>query len=264
MQQPHAEPLPFFAAPSAVANSQSQPSYILTMSCQDKPGIVHQVTGVLASNGLNILESAQYGDPITGSFFLRIHFAPSPAAALPKTNTIEQLTALFEPVVNQFENASWKVSDTAHRPKVVVLVSKIGHCLNSLLFAQRSGAVPIDIPLVISNHTEYEGLCKSAGIPFAHVPVTKDTKAEAEAKQIQLIRDSGAELVVMARYMQVLTPNFIRSTPPVVRLSLSTSHFNDLSLIDTLFFSIRSTSTTLCFLHVSHFCCSAAQHFADL
>lgn len=219
-------PLLCATAPSSMT-SQPKPSYVLTLSCHDRPGIVHALTGVLASNGLNIIESAQYGDPTTGNFFLRIHFAPSPAAALPQTNTIEQLQALFEPVVNQFESVTWKISDTAHKPKVVLLVSKIGHCLNSLLFAQRSGAVPIEIPLVISNHTEYESLCKSAGIPFAHVPVTKDTKAESEAKQLKLIEESGAELVVMARYMQVLSDNFIRSAPPVVS---SENTLADLSL----------------------------------
>lgn len=197
-------------------SNQPSPSFVLTLSCVDRPGVVHQITGVLANNELNILESAQYGDPSTGSFFLRVHFAPTPDASN-KTHDITSLKSIFEPVCSQkFEQATWDVHSANYKPKVVVLVSKIGHCLNSLLFAKRSGAVGIDIPLVISNHPDYAELCKSAGIPFVHTPITKETKAEVEAHQLKLIAEAGADLVVMARYMQILSDDFVKQGPPVV------------------------------------------------
>ncbi|MEU9776573.1 formyltetrahydrofolate deformylase [Streptomyces sp. NPDC047968] len=177
--------------------------YVLTLSCPDKKGIVHAVSSYLFITGCNIEDSQQFGDRDTGLFFMRVHFtAEAPV-------TLEKLRASFAAVGDSFA-MEWEIHDAAERMRVVLMVSKFGHCLNDLLFRARTGVLPVDIVAVVSNHTDFADLVHSYGIPFHHIPVTRDTKAEAEARLLELVRAEGVELVVLARYMQVLSDDLCK------------------------------------------------------
>ncbi|MBH5336440.1 formyltetrahydrofolate deformylase [Streptomyces pactum] len=177
--------------------------YILTLSCPDKQGIVHAVSSFLFMTGCNIEDSRQYGDRDTGLFFMRVHFrAESPVS-------LESLRASFAAVGESFR-MDWEINRADQRMRVVLMVSKFGHCLNDLLFRTRIGALPIEIAAVVSNHEDFRELVGSYGVPFHHLPVTKDTKAEAEARLLELVRAENVELVVLARYMQVLSDTLCR------------------------------------------------------
>lgn len=175
-------------------------AYILTLSCPDRRGIVHAVSGFLLDRGGNIEEAAQYNDPDTGLFFMRVQFAfdlanPLDAAAL--RNQIDVFAAPF--------NMQWKLHDTRQRMPTVLMVSKEGHCLNDLLFRCKSGLLPIDVRAIVSNHRDFYQLAASYNVPFHHIPVTAATKAQAESRALEVIEAEGAELVVLARYMQILS-----------------------------------------------------------
>ena len=172
-------------------------AYILTLSCPDRLGLVHAVSGFLMELGANIEEAAQYNDQATGLFFMRVQFAcaNTDLAAL-KTAT----AAMAEPF-----QMKWNLHAESERMKTVLMVSRQGHCLHDLLFRWKSGQLPIDIKAIISNHRDFYQLAASYNIPFHHIPVTADTKAQAEARQFEIIQAEGAELVVLARYMQVLS-----------------------------------------------------------
>ncbi|MFG3354298.1 formyltetrahydrofolate deformylase [Streptomyces sp. NPDC048001] len=177
--------------------------YVLTLSCPDKKGIVHAVSSYLFITGCNIEDSQQFGDRDTGLFFMRVHFtAEAPV-------TLDKLRASFAAVGDSFA-MEWEIHDAAERMRVVLMVSKFGHCLNDLLFRARTGVLPVDIVAVVSNHTDFADLVHSYGIPFHHIPVTRDTKAEAEARLLELVRAEGVELVVLARYMQVLSDDLCK------------------------------------------------------
>ncbi|MFT4192372.1 MAG: formyltetrahydrofolate deformylase [Comamonas sp.] len=171
-------------------------SYILTLSCPDRTGIVHAVSGFLLEHGGNIEEAAQYSDTGTGLFFMRVQFASDLDHAT--------LKAQLAPLAENFQ-MRWALHDRTAPMKTVLLVSRQGHCLNDLLFRFKSGLLPIDIRAIISNHRDFYQLAASYNIPFHHVPVTAATKAQAEARQLEIIEAEGAELVVLARYMQVLS-----------------------------------------------------------
>jgi len=179
------------------------PQYVLTLSCADRPGIVHAVAGQLAGAGCNILESQQFGDPFTGRFFMRVHISGPAGGGAP------ELRAAFAPVAEQF-GMDWAVHDLAVRPRVLILVSKLGHCLNDLLFRRETGALKIDVPAIVSNHPDFAALARWHGVPFHHLPVTPDTKAESEAKLRALIDEQQIDLVVLARYMQILSDDLCR------------------------------------------------------
>ncbi|WP_406105830.1 formyltetrahydrofolate deformylase [Streptomyces sp. NBC_01003] len=177
--------------------------YVLTLSCPDKRGIVHAVSSYLFMTGCNIEDSQQFGDHDTGLFFMRVHFsADAPVTA-------EKLRASFAAVGDSF-HMDWQIHRSSERMRVVLMVSKFGHCLNDLLFRTRIGALPVDIAAVVSNHTDFAELVKSYDIPFHHIPVTKDNKPEAEAQILDLVRAEGVELVVLARYMQVLSDDLCK------------------------------------------------------
>ncbi|MCJ1681483.1 formyltetrahydrofolate deformylase [Streptomyces sp. APSN-46.1] len=178
--------------------AQAQPQYVLTVSCPDKQGIVHAVSSYLFMTGCNIVDSQQYGDRGTGLFFMRVHFEAEP------TVTVEKLRASFAAIGDSFR-MDWQIHRSDERMRIVLMVSKFGHCLNDLLFRARIGALPVEIAAVVSNHTDFKELVGSYDIPFVHIPVTKDTKAEAEARLLELVRSENVELVVLARYMQVLS-----------------------------------------------------------
>jgi formyltetrahydrofolate deformylase len=153
--------------------------------------------------GCNIEDSQQFGDHDTGLFFMRVHFsADAPVTA-------EKLRASFAAIGDSF-HMEWQIHRSAERMRVVLMVSKFGHCLNDLLFRTRIGALPVDIAAVVSNHTDFAELVKSYDIPFHHIPVTKDNKPEAEARILDLVRAEGVELVVLARYMQVLSDDLCK------------------------------------------------------
>jgi len=178
------------------------PTYILTLSCPDRLGLVHAVSGFLLERGGNIEEAAQYNDQDTGLFFMRVQFA---CAQLSHDELKTQLLTFALP----FE-MKWNLHAKAQPMGTVIMVSKEGHCLNDLLFRWKSGLLPLDIRAIISNHREFYQLAASYNVPFHHLPVTAATKAQVEAKQYEIIQNEGAELVVLARYMQVLSDDLCR------------------------------------------------------
>jgi formyltetrahydrofolate deformylase len=177
-------------------------AYILTLSCPDRRGIVHAVSGFLLERGGNIEEAAQYNDPDTGLFFMRVQFACGQHTF---DDLKTQLRFFAEPL-----QMDWKLHATTQPMKTVILVSKEGHCLNDLLFRWKSGLLPVDIRAIVSNHREFYQLAASYNVPFHHIAVNKDNKAQAEAKQFEIIEAEGAELVVLARYMQILSDDLCR------------------------------------------------------
>jgi formyltetrahydrofolate deformylase len=178
--------------------------YVLTITCPDRPGIVHAVTGVLVEHGGNILESQQYDDRDTGRFFMRMGFEIADPAA-----TAETLRQDFAPVAREFD-MDLQLWDGRAPYRTLLMVSGHLHCLNDLLFRHSTGALQIDIPLIVSNHLDAEPLAKAFGIDFLHLPVTPDTKPAAEARLLELVEQHGIHLVVLARYMQVLSDDLCR------------------------------------------------------
>ncbi|MFN3526789.1 MAG: formyltetrahydrofolate deformylase [Paracoccus sp. (in: a-proteobacteria)] len=178
-------------------------TYTLRVTCASTRGIVAAISGFLADSDCNITDSAQFDDIETGRFFMRVSFRSEGAA------TLEELRAGFAPIAARF-GMEVEVTDDAVKRRVLIMVSRFGHCLNDLLYRWRIGALPIDIVGVISNHHEYQKVVVNHDIPFHMIRVTPETKAQAEAAQMQVIEDTGAELVVLARYMQVLSDQMCR------------------------------------------------------
>jgi formyltetrahydrofolate deformylase len=178
--------------------------FVLILSCPDRPGIVHAVSGFLVKRGGNILESHQFDDQQTGRFFMRIDFViPGPAIA-------EELRVEFAPVAAEYD-MEYEVWDAKAPYRTLIMASKHLHCLNDLLFRWSTGSLQIEIPAVVSNHPDAQKLCDLYGIEFHHIPVTPDTKADAEAKLMSLVREHGVHVVVLARYMQVLSDDLCRA-----------------------------------------------------
>ncbi|MFD2026383.1 formyltetrahydrofolate deformylase [Promicromonospora aerolata] len=175
--------------------------WILTMSCPDQPGIVHAVAGMLAEHGGNITESQQFGDPASGLFFMRVQ--------VESTASRDDLTAAMTQVAERFE-MTWTLDVVGRRIRTLVMVSKAAHCLVDLLYRERSQRMPIEVVGVVGNHRDLEDIATFYGKPFHHVPVTKDTKAEAEATLRGLVTDLDVEVVVLARYMQILSDELCR------------------------------------------------------
>ncbi|MFI5999000.1 formyltetrahydrofolate deformylase [Streptomyces sp. NPDC051366] len=177
---------------------QAPQQYVLTLSCPDKQGIVHAVSSYLFMTGCNIEDSRQFGDHDTGLFFMRVHFSADAPV------TLDKLRASFAAIGDSFR-MEWQLHRSEDRMRIVLMVSKFGHCLNDLLFRTSIGALPVEIAAVVSNHTDFADLVRSYDVPFHHIPVTKDTKAAAETQLLELVRAENVELVVLARYMQVLS-----------------------------------------------------------
>jgi len=177
--------------------------YALTVSCASKRDIVATIASYLSRMGCNITDSAQFDDRETGRFFMRMSFLSEEGQPL---SAIEQsFAALASPF-----GMDYLFHDESRKMKVIIMVSRFGHCLNDLLYRWRIGALPIDIVAVISNHLDYQKVVVNHDIPFHYIKVTKDNKAEAEAHQMRLISETGAELIVLARYMQVLSEEMCR------------------------------------------------------
>jgi len=173
--------------------------YVLTLSCPDKPGIVYAVASFLVQHSGNILASQQYGESPDGRFFMRVHFSVPPLGT-----GLTELERGFSWVAEAF-HMSWQLHDTAARARTLIMVSRLGHCLNDLLFRWKTGALPVEVVGVVSNHPDFAELAESYRIPFHHVPVTPETKAAAETRLLEIVVDTDADLIVLARYMQILS-----------------------------------------------------------
>jgi len=182
----------------------THPEYILTLSCHDQRGIVLRVAGFLAEHGCNIIDSAQFGDPESQLFFMRVHFALEDAG-IADADLRGAFAALCEA-----NGMRGQLHDAHAKPRVLIMVSKIGHCLNDLLFRYKSGLLPVEIPAIVSNHMDFYQLAASYNIPFHHLPLATGAPEEAklaqEARIIELLDMHKIDLVVLARYMQILSP----------------------------------------------------------
>ena len=175
--------------------------FVLTLSCPDRPGIVAAVTHFLYERGCNIIDSAQCGDRLKKQFFLRILFdSPEKAGQ-------SELRCGFDTVAKVF-GMVWAVDDAGRKTRTLVMVSKLGHCLADMLFRHRIKALPIEIPLIVSNHKDFEDIAAANGIPFHHLPITPETRAAQEELLLRLVSEWNIELIVLARYMQVLSAEF--------------------------------------------------------
>jgi len=179
--------------------------YILTVSCRDVAGIVAAVSGFIAEQEGFILESTQFGDASTGRFFLRMDFRGGP-----RTPPGPELEALFAASVGEPFGMAWELHDAARRPRLLVLVSLEGHCLNDLLHRARVGTLGVDIAGVVSNHNDFRELVEWRGIPYHHLPVSEANRAEQEAEVLRLVEELRVDVVALARYMQVLGPELTR------------------------------------------------------
>jgi formyltetrahydrofolate deformylase len=189
--------------PGAVPN-EPVGDYVLVLSCSDRPGIVNAVTTFLMRHGGDIRESQQFGDRQSGRFFMRIDFEVA------EQTTAEALHADFAATAAEF-GMDYELWSAAAPYRTLIMVSKHLHCLNDLLFRHSTGALQIEVPVVVSNHPDAEPLVKSFGIDFHHIPVSPDTKHEAEAELLQLVDSLGIHLVVLARYMQILSDDLCRT-----------------------------------------------------
>jgi formyltetrahydrofolate deformylase len=184
--------------PSQAIHEMTMKTYVLTISCQSTRGIVAAVSGYLAEQGCNIVDSSQFDDLGTRRFFMRVSFISEEKAD-------ETTLAQGFPAVAERFGMDWSLHDAARREKVLLMVSRFGHCLNDLLYRWKIGALPIEIVGVVSNHFDYQKVVVNHDIPFHHIPVTEANKPEAEARIMDLVRQTGTELIVLARYMQILS-----------------------------------------------------------
>ncbi|SFN35750.1 formyltetrahydrofolate deformylase [Chitinophaga sp. YR627] len=181
----------------------------LLICCPDRPGIVAGVSQFLFTCGANILDASQHStDPKEGLFFMRMVFHLENTLV-----TMEELEKQFQEKVAAPLKMEWRIDYTSHRKKMAIMVSRYDHCLMELLWRWRSGELPVDIPLVISNHEDLRKLTEDFGIPFHYLPVNAENKAEREKEAIQLIQDAKADFTVLARYMQILSPSFVSTFP---------------------------------------------------
>jgi formyltetrahydrofolate deformylase len=185
----------------------SQRFYTLALSCPDRVGIVARVSGFIAEHQGWILESSHHADEESNRYFMRIEIR---ADSLPFQ--LDELCVRFEPIAQEFE-MDWRITDSEVKKRVVILVSKQEHCLYDLLARWQSKELDIEIPCVISNHETYRGFVEWHGIPFHHVPVTADNKPQAYAEVERLFDEAGADTMVLARYMQILSPELCRKYP---------------------------------------------------
>jgi formyltetrahydrofolate deformylase len=183
--------------------SMSTQGFILKISCPDRPGIVHAVSQFLFNQTANILDSAQFSDTFTSRFFMRVHFAKTSQEL-----NLQKLQDLFKDIGESFQ-MDWELFDATSKPRVLIMVSKLGHCLNDLLFRTHSGYLPIEIAGIVSNHQDFQNLAAGYKIPFHYMPLSSandERKNEQEEQLLKLIDQEKINLVVLARYMQILSP----------------------------------------------------------
>ena len=173
--------------------------FILTLSCPDRTGIVYNVSGLLLKHQGNIIDAQQFGDAETNKFFLRVHFE------LPEGSSVELVKTDFLILAPQYD-MHWQIHDAKQKARLLILVSKQGHCLNDLLFRVHSGQLNVEIAGIVSNHRDFEPMAQSYSIPFHYLPVTPASKAEQEGEILAIATRESIDLVVLARYMQILSP----------------------------------------------------------
>ncbi len=178
--------------------------FILTLSCPDRTGIVYNVSGLLLKHLGNIIDAQQFGDEETGRFFLRVHFA------LPEGAPIDQLDEDFKSLADQFQ-MEWNIHDAQRKARLLILVSKQGHCLNDLLFRVHSKQLHAEVVGIVSNHRDFENMAQANCVPFHYLPVTPETKAQQESQIIAIAEKERSDLVVLARYMQILSPELCKA-----------------------------------------------------
>jgi formyltetrahydrofolate deformylase len=186
---------------------QTSVEHVLALDCPEAPGIVHAVSGFLLEHGCDIIDNKQFGersDPADSHFFMRVHFTSEG-----DSSTTDALRQAFAPVAERY-GMRWQLDLHGARRRVLIMVSKFEHCLNDLLFRARTGELPVDVVAVVSNHPDHQRLVEWHSIPFVHIPVTADTKPAAETRLLELIAELDVELVVLARYMQVLSDGLTR------------------------------------------------------
>lgn len=188
---------------TAARDSNRLPDFVLTLSCVDRIGIVHAVSGFLVEHGCNILDSAQFSDRATGKFFMRVSFA------VERNIPLADLKAGFEPVGDAYAMA-WQLHECRLKPRLLIMVSRFGHCMNDLLFRYATGALNVEVPAIVSNHHDFHQMAASHDIPFHHLPISPETKAAQEVKLLEIIEQERIDLVVLARYMQVLSNDLCR------------------------------------------------------
>jgi len=179
------------------------PEFILSLSCPDRRGIVAEVSRFLFERTCNIRDSQQFGDRGNGRFFMRVHGLSEGGL------TLDRLQADFAPIAAQFAMQA-QVFDPARKTRAVIMVSRFGHALVDLLYRARIGAIPLEIPLIVSNHRDFADVAAASGVDFVHLPVGRDTKAAQEARLADLMTQHRVDLVVLARYMQILSDDFCR------------------------------------------------------
>jgi formyltetrahydrofolate deformylase len=216
-------------------------SAVLLIDCPDRKGLVARVSGLLYEHGANILHADQHQDHDQGLFFMRVEFTvncddesaesvrvqtpskepPSaganevPTAGAPRARGLELFRAAFTPLAAEL-HMRWKLASSARRPRVALFCSQYLHCMADLLHRWRSGELGCEIPLIVSNHRAVENLAAFYGIPFEHTPVTAATRPDVETRQLELLQQNGIELVVLARYMQILSPEFVTNYPAAI------------------------------------------------
>ena len=177
--------------------------FVLLIAAEDRKGIVAAVANSIASQDCNITESAQFGDDQTGRFFMRVAFAT------PTAMTIAQFTAAFTPVATELR-LDWRIHDLSQKLRAMVMVSQGGHCLNDLLYRTSTGRLPMEVVSIVSNHTTWQRRAEHEGVPFFHLPITPENKLEQEARMLALVDEQQVDLIILARYMQVLSDALCR------------------------------------------------------
>lgn len=189
-------------APDSAA---SGPGYVLTVSCTDRPGIIHAVASFLVDHGANVTESQQFDDRKVDKFFMRMQFEAAAGRTLDATALQRDFSAIAE-----LFGMTWNLTTVGHRQRVLIMVSKYGHCLNDLLFRASTGTLRVDVAAVVSNHPDLAVMADNYRVPFLHVPVERGRKADAEAEVLRLIGDLRIDLVILARYMQILSDDLCK------------------------------------------------------
>ena len=193
------------------AGGQASTEYVLTLSCPDRVGIVHAVAAYLHQAGCNVLDSQQFGDRTAGQFFMRVHVE----SLRPTPTTYRDLYSGLIPVAAEF-GMEWELHDTAVQPRVLIMVSKAGHCLNDLLYRRAAEALRIDVPLVAGNHPDLASLAAAHGVAFEHIPVAPHdplSAQRAEGRLLDLVSELSIDFVVLARYMRILSPELCAKLP---------------------------------------------------